>query len=73
VNNASQLDRLRDQIRALREQAGQLPAGEARDDLLRKAKQEEIALRLIEWVTFPEQVPPPEDVVSIKKHRLRRE
>lgn len=72
MNKASTIDRLRDQIRAHREKAGGLAAGDERDDLLRKAEKDEIALRLIEWIASPEQSAPPEDIVPIKKHRLRR-
>ncbi len=54
--------------RGFREKA----AGDERDELLRKAQQDEIALRLIEWVTSPGQLPRPEDLVPIRTHRLRR-
>ena len=47
-------------------------AGDERDELQRKAQQDEIALRLIEWVTSPGQLPRPEDLVPIRTHRLRR-
>ena len=46
------MDRLSDQIKGLRETARGLPAGNERDELLRKAQQDEIALRLIEWSTL---------------------
>jgi hypothetical protein len=51
-------DRLSDQIKELREKARGLPAGDERDELLRKAEQDEIALRLIEWITSSGQLPP---------------
>jgi hypothetical protein len=54
------------------EKARGLSAGDERDELLRKAQQDEIALRLIEWVTSPGQLPRPEDLVPIRTHRLRR-
>ena len=69
----SHVDRLRDQIRGLREEARVLPAGDERDELLRRAEQDEIALRLIEWVTSSDKLPPPEDLIPIRRHRLRRE
>jgi len=58
--------------RGFREKARGLSAGDERDELLRKVQQDEIALRLIEWVTSPGQLPPPEDLVPIRTHRLRR-
>lgn len=72
LNKASHVDRLRDQIKGLREKAKGLPAGDERDELLRKAEQDEIALRLIEWVTSSDKLPPPEDMIPIRRHRLRR-
>jgi hypothetical protein len=72
LNKASHVDRLSDQIKSLREKARGLPAGDERDELLRKAEQDEIALRLIEWVTSSDKSPPPEDLIPIRRHRLRR-
>jgi len=72
LNKASHIDRLNDQIKGLREKAKGLPAGEERDSLLRKAEQDEIALRLIEWITSSGQLPPPEDLLPIRRHRLRQ-
>jgi len=72
VNKASTIDRLRDRIRTLRGKAGELPDGDERDDLLRKAEQDEISLRLIEWIMSPGKMAPPGDLVPIRKHRLRR-
>ena len=72
LNKASHIDRLSDQIKGLREKAKGLPAGDERDALLRKAEQDEIALRLIEWITSSGQLPPPEDLIPIRRHRLRR-
>mgnify|MGYP006951215109 CR=1 FL=1 len=72
VNNRSYVDRLREQIKALRGKAGGLPPGDERDELLRKAEQDEIALRLIEWVTSSDQQPPPENLIPIRRHWLRR-
>jgi hypothetical protein len=73
LNKASHVDRLSDQIKGLREKARGLPTGDERDELLRKAEQDEIALRLIEWVTSSNKFPPPEDLIPIRRHRLRRE
>lgn len=72
MNKASNIDRLRDQIRTLRGKAGDLPDGDERDDLLRKAEQDEISLRLIEWIISPGKIAPPDDLIPIRKHRLRR-
>jgi hypothetical protein len=72
VSKASNIDRLRDQIKTLRGRAGELPEGGEREDLLRKAEQDEISLRLIEWIVAPGKIAPPEGLVPIKKHRLRR-
>jgi hypothetical protein len=66
------VDRLSDQIKELREKARGLPAGDERDELLRKAEQDEIALRLIEWITSSGQLAPPENLIPIRRHRLRR-
>ena len=71
MNEASHVDRLRDQIRALHAKAERLPAGDERDDLLRQAQQDETALRLIEWITSSGRLPPPEDLVPIRRYRLR--
>jgi hypothetical protein len=72
LNKASHVDRLSDQIKALREKARRLPAGDERDELLREAEQDETALRLVEWIASSGQLPPPEDLVPIRTHRLRR-
>ena len=72
LNKASPVDRLSDQIKELREKARGLPAGDERDELLRKAEQDEIALRLIEWITSSGQLPPPEDLIPIRRHLLRQ-
>jgi len=72
LNKATHVDRLSDQIKELREKARGLPAGDERDELLRKAQQDEIARRLIEWVTSSGQLPPPDDLIPIRRHRLRR-
>ena len=70
MNKALHTDRLRDQIKGLRDRANALPPGEERDILLRQAKQDEIALRLIEWINSPGQLAPPDGLVPIRRHRL---
>ena len=72
LNRASPADRLCDQIRRLRDRASRLAPGHERDELLHSAHQDEIALRLIEWVTSSGQLPPPEDMIPIRRHRLHR-
>jgi hypothetical protein len=72
VSKASQADRLSEQIRVSREKAGQLPAGSDRDELLRKIEQDEAALRVIQWVTSSDHLPPPLDLIPMKRHKLRR-
>jgi hypothetical protein len=71
LSTALHIDRLRDQIKRLRDKANVLPAGEERDILLRQAEQDEIALRLLEWINSPGQLPPPENLVPMRRHRLR--
>jgi hypothetical protein len=72
VSKASQADRLSDQIEAMREKAGRLPAGPERDELLRRVEQDEVVLRVIQWVTSSGQLPPPSDLIAMTRHRLRR-
>jgi hypothetical protein len=73
VNKLPHADRLSDQISALREKAWQLPAGLERDELLHRAEQDEIALRLIQWIASSGELPPPSDLIPMTRHRLRRE
>jgi hypothetical protein len=73
VNKLPHADRLSDQIRALREKARRLPVGAERDELLHRAEQDEIALRLIQWIASSGELPPPSDLVPMTRHRLRRE
>lgn len=49
-----------------------LPTGDERDELLRRAEQDEIALHLVEWVTSFDKLLPPEDLIPIRRHQLRR-
>ncbi|WP_324414947.1 hypothetical protein [Bradyrhizobium sp.] len=72
MSKASQADRLSDQIKASREKAGRLPAGPERDDLLRKVEQDELALRVIQWVTSSGDLPPPSGLIPMTRHPLRR-
>jgi hypothetical protein len=72
VNKLPHADRLSDQISALREKARQIPAGPKRDELLRRAEQDEIALRVIQWIASSGELPPPSDMVPMTRHRLRR-
>jgi hypothetical protein len=73
VNKLPHADRLSDQISALREKARRLAAGPERDELLRRAEQDEIALRVIQWIASPCELPPPSDLVPMTRHRLRRQ
>jgi hypothetical protein len=72
MKNKTRLDSLSDQIKELRARAGRLPAGRERDELLRRAQQDEIARRLIEWVNASDLETPPDDVIPIWRHRLNR-
>jgi hypothetical protein len=63
---------LADQVKRLREEADRLPPGEAQNDLLDRARQAEISLRLIEWIASPDLKPPPDDLIPIRRHWLRR-
>jgi hypothetical protein len=72
VSKAPQADRLNDQIKLLREKAGRLPPSSERDKLLHRIKQDEVALRIIQWVTSLDYLQPPSDVIPVKRHRLRR-
>jgi hypothetical protein len=72
VSKASQADRLSDQIEAMREKAGRLPAGPEGDELLRRVEQDEVVLRVIQWVTSSGHLPPPSGLIPVKRHQLRR-
>jgi hypothetical protein len=65
-------DSLADRVKRLREEAARLPPGPERNDLLHQARQTEISLRLIEWIASPDFKPPPDDLIPIRRHRLRR-
>jgi len=65
-------DSLADRVKRLREEAALAPPGLERNDLLQQARQAEISLRLIEWIASPDLRPPPDDLIPIRRHRLRR-
>ena len=65
-------NRLSERIKAAREEAARLPAGREKDALLGQAEQDEGALRLIQWVASSGQLPPPSDLIPVKRHPLRR-
>ncbi|WP_371259204.1 hypothetical protein [Bradyrhizobium sp. WSM1743] len=46
-------ERMAEQAANLKEQAAQLPAGKARDDLLKRAKVAETASRINDWINSP--------------------
>ena len=69
---APQADRLTDQVKALREKAGRLAPGSERDGLLHSVEQDEVALRVIQWMTSSGHLPPPSDLIPMKRYRLRR-
>jgi hypothetical protein len=46
-------ERLADEARHLREAANALPPGPEKESLLRKARQDETASRMTEWLTSP--------------------
>ena len=50
--------RLAGEAQELREQARFMPAGDARESLLRKARQHEVTLHMSEWLTSPGLRPP---------------
>lgn len=51
-------DRLAKEAERLREEAKTKPPGQERDDLLRKARQAEIAAHIDQWVSSPGLKPP---------------
>jgi hypothetical protein len=51
--NLSHEERLMDEAMRLRAKAKSLPAGYKRDTLLRKARQDESAARVSEWLNSP--------------------
>jgi hypothetical protein len=51
-------ERLFDDAKQLREQAAKLPAGREREIMLRKAKMDETAAQIFEWLNTPGLKPP---------------
>jgi hypothetical protein len=51
-------ERLAEEAKRLREEAKKLPPGPSREDLLRKAREDEIVARMAEWITSPGLQPP---------------
>jgi hypothetical protein len=51
-------ERLAEEAKSLRELAKTLPPGPQREDLLRKARHDEIGAHIIEWLTSPGLRPP---------------
>lgn len=51
-------ERLADEARRLREEAAKLPPGIDRERLLRKARQDETALHITQWLSSPGLRPP---------------
>jgi hypothetical protein len=72
MSRTPQATRLSDRIKAAREEATRLPAGPERDGLLRQIEQDEVALRVIEWLTSSGDLPPPSDLLPMRRHPLRR-
>jgi hypothetical protein len=52
------VERLADEAKRLREEAKSLPPGIERDRLVRKARQDEVALHVTEWLKSPGLRPP---------------
>jgi hypothetical protein len=57
-NATSTTERLVESAQRARAEAANLPSGEARRDLLRKAREAEIAVHLNDWLTSPGLRPP---------------
>jgi hypothetical protein len=51
-------ERLSEQAKRMRAEAKLLPPGPARDEMIRKAREAEIAAHLNEWLTSPGLQPP---------------
>jgi hypothetical protein len=51
-------ERLAEEAKRLREEAKKLPPGPSREDLLRKAREDETVARMAEWITSPGSQPP---------------
>jgi len=51
-------ERLAAEAKRLKEQAGKLPLGKQRDELVRKARQIDVASHMNEWLSSPGLQPP---------------
>ena len=51
-------ERLTEEAKQMREQARLLPAGKVRSELLRKARQHEVAANIDRWISSPGLKPP---------------
>ena len=51
-------ERLAEEAKRLREEAKKLLPGPSREDLLRKAREDETVARMAEWITSPGLQPP---------------
>ena len=58
VHTSSLEQRLAHEAKRLKRQAKQPPYGKAREELLRKARQDELAAHISEWLTSPGLQPP---------------
>ena len=72
MRKTPQANHLDDRIKAAHDKAARLPAGPEKDALLGQAEQDEVALRLIQWVTSSGQLPRPSNLGPVKRHPLRR-
>ena len=72
MKKAPQANRLIDRIKAARDEAARLPAGPEKDALLGQSEHDEVALRVIQWMTSSGHVAPPSDLLPVKRHPLRR-
>jgi hypothetical protein len=61
-----------DRIKAARDEAARLPAGPEKDALLGQAEQDEVALRVLQWMTSSGHLAQPSDLLPVKRHPLRR-
>ena len=72
MRKTPQANHLSDRIKAARDEAARLPAGPEKDALLGQAEQDEVALRVIQWMTSSGHLAPPSDLLPVKRHPLRR-
>jgi hypothetical protein len=72
MRETPQANRLSDRIKAARDEAARLPAGPEKQALLSQGKQDEVALRVIQWTISSGHVAPPSDLLPVKRLALRR-